>query len=207
MSGLSLKFYNNLYETPPGRLIKKKDTQQLSAICLLPPRVTLYGRERPSTAGGRVQSSGNSRQSRQRPVSAAVDRRFDAEDTRTKDAADRRSRPASAKSSQSTKLAEYLFKKEAVKAQRPQSAAVSTSGNSEFDQMLKRYRSAPVHPSRKLWNRINPGHMMEEWKTSHKTITAPEYNSNPHYNFQKEFHVPKSEFLYVPKKQSIVNHE
>jgi len=75
----------------------------------------------------------------------------------------------------------------------------------QMAQMIERYQSKPVNVSRKRWCRINPGHTLEPWKSTYKTISCPEYDLSPHYSFDKEFHNHKTEFLYVPKRKESAN--
>eukprot|EP00658_Telonema_sp_P-2_P041979 TRINITY_DN3007_c0_g1_i1.p1 TRINITY_DN3007_c0_g1~~TRINITY_DN3007_c0_g1_i1.p1 ORF type:complete len:252 (-),score=52.83 TRINITY_DN3007_c0_g1_i1:206-961(-) len=190
---LSAKFYQNLYDVSNAGKLGKRDTTGLSAICLLPPRVTI----RPATAdAARAQPS---HPSRARPATSS--HQNDKRTSRSRE----RSRPSSAGG---TKLKDYLLKPDpkSKSKSRPKSAASSVGGpqEQEFQKLLTKHRCQPVHPSRKLWNRINPGHMMEEWKTTHKVSACPEFKRDPNYTFKKEHHNPKSEFLYIPKKKPIV---
>ena len=82
---------------------------------------------------------------------------------------------------------------------RPQSAVlgsrVSTAESLDSqDQRVNYYRKQPVSKSRKCWSRINPGHMLEKWESTHRTQGNPKY-SQKDYAFNKEFHLAKTDIM------------
>lgn len=81
---------------------------------------------------------------------------------------------------------------------RPQSAhaggsrAATADSQDSHDRRVDFYRKQPVSKSRKCWNRINPGHMLEKWDSTHRTIGNPEYKKD-NYLMVKEAHLAKTD--------------
>ena len=72
------------------------------------------------------------------------------------------------------------------------SRAGTADSTDSHDKKVNFYRRQPVSKSRKCWNRINPGHMLEKWDSTHRTIGNPEYKKD-NYLMVKEAHLAKTD--------------
>lgn len=99
-----------------------------------------------------------------------------------------------------TKLIDFLTSEVRNRPSTARSNRPSSLKKSNFDASVQRARKMPVSASRKMWCRINPGHTLQSWDTTARTTSSQEYHQDT-YKFDKTYHVPKTEFLYVKRRK------
>merc|ERR1711998_62527 len=208
---LSNKFYNNLFDVAPGTL--RRDTTGLSAVCLLPPKVKVQGRVHPKSAISAIRRETPSGppygRSMPRPKSAAPSRSGDlnwcsgeiSQEVQPQPRpSSRRGRPQSAKARLTTAPNNQTKGFQGKTAEEHRVTPLGTTFDSRpstadsFEDKIRHYRKQPVSDSRKCWNRINPGHMLNEWDSTNRKTQNPDFGVQP-YKFEKEFHLPKTDIM------------
>lgn len=195
MGTLSNSFYNNLYATAPGQL--RRDGKGLSAVCLLPPKIKITSRPqsalitRKETPSGppyarsiRPQSAKPSMPQARATVTAA--NVIEADRLEVKSRRSRRPKSANPKM-QNNNTASRMTPLGTCIDSRPGTA-------DSFEDKVAHYRAQPITQSRKCWNRINPGHMLEHWDSTNRKVQNPDFGLKP-YQMQKEHHLPKTDIM------------
>jgi len=197
MGTLSGTFYNNLYSVAPGTL--KRDTRGLSAVCLLPPKVkvdrpfTAHPATRRETPSGPPYGRTGITKEVVRPHTATPARGGAAlpgvnPEENTAKARKRTQRPKTATVGQkSGRPGGGMTPYGTMIDSRPSTA-------DSFTKKVDKYRAEPVSKSRKCWNRINPGHMLERWDSTNRAVQNPKFDGDE-YRMAKEFHLPKTDIM------------
>jgi len=190
MGTFSNSFYQDLYDVAPGTL--RRDTSGLSAVCLLPPKVKL---ERPYSAMAspaiRKDTPAGPPYGRRGPLT----RRPQTAHVGNASAAKAEANETSARPSEQGRSARPRphTAKEKGEGKQGENKSRPTTADS-FSEKVSYYRQQPVSKSRKCWNRINPGHMLEKWDSTHRATTNPNFPKTQ-YKMEKEFHLPKTDIM------------
>lgn len=178
MSTLSLQFYTDLYTAPTDTqqlLDRQEYRKQVSAVGRLPPKVS----RRPATATSRpIQGSKSEKARRSASATLGSQRKKAAAaacegccsltaDCRCREfrAVEHKPKPKQRPSSACSGRASLRRPDRSQSALGTNRRTVGAQGN--------RITKNPLQPSRKLWSRINPGHVEQPWQTTGKKTSCP----------------------------------